>query len=195
MSVNQSADPIPWRSLDASLEAHSVNCAAEQLVQTHTFINENIYPNALKISVIQPIHKKGSKEEASDYRPIPLIPTFNKIFETVILSRLTTFFSRHKMLTESQQGLRKDVSTATAVTSFFHEVYSNIELGMHTAVYNISDGSMKLLLTYLVNRKQCTKLTYQIDNKILTFKSRSETVTQVIPQGSIRGNLFFCSIY
>ncbi|XP_049813900.1 uncharacterized protein LOC126260607 [Schistocerca nitens] len=51
-------------------------------------IRENMYPTALKMSVVKPVYKKGRKEDVSSYRPISLIPTFSKIFESIILSQL-----------------------------------------------------------------------------------------------------------
>ena len=50
--------------------------------------NTGVYPNILKIAQVFPIHKKGSKLECSNYRPISLLSPINKVFEKLLYSRL-----------------------------------------------------------------------------------------------------------
>jgi hypothetical protein len=35
-----------------------------------------VFPDRLKIAVVKPTHKKGSKEDIKNYRPILLLPVF-----------------------------------------------------------------------------------------------------------------------
>lgn len=37
-------------------------------------IREGIFPSALKKSVVKPMYKNGTKEDANNYRPITLVP-------------------------------------------------------------------------------------------------------------------------
>jgi hypothetical protein len=46
------------------------------------------FPSRLKFSQVIPVHKKGSKAEITEYRPISLLTSFGKIFEKVIYNRL-----------------------------------------------------------------------------------------------------------
>jgi len=47
-----------------------------------------IYPDAFKKAEIRPIHKKESKEICNNYRPTSLLPTFAKLFEICLHTRL-----------------------------------------------------------------------------------------------------------
>ena len=47
-----------------------------------------IVPENLKLAKVVPVYKKGSKTEVSNYRPISLLNTFNKIFEKLVYKSL-----------------------------------------------------------------------------------------------------------
>ena len=57
---------------------------------------EGICPSILKISKIIPIHKKDSRLEVENYRPISLLSNINKIIEQLMFTRLYQFLNRHK---------------------------------------------------------------------------------------------------
>ena len=42
------------------------------------------YFDELKIACVTPLHKGGSKFDLQNYRPISVLTSFNKIFETII---------------------------------------------------------------------------------------------------------------
>ena len=46
----------------------------------HSF-QTGVFPDALKLSEVIPIHKGGSIEELNNYRPISLLSIFDKIIE------------------------------------------------------------------------------------------------------------------
>ena len=48
-------------------------------------ISSGVYPDILKIAEITPIHKTGSCEKCSNYRPISLLPPINKVFENFFM--------------------------------------------------------------------------------------------------------------
>jgi hypothetical protein len=47
-----------------------------------------IFSDRIKYSEVRPIHKKGDKDNMSNYRPISLLPSLFKIFEKVIFIRI-----------------------------------------------------------------------------------------------------------
>ncbi len=50
----------------------------------YQMINTGIIPDMLKIAKIVPIYKKDDETQFTNYRPISLLPTISKIFETII---------------------------------------------------------------------------------------------------------------
>lgn len=55
------------------------------------------FPNPLKIAIVVPIPKPGSKDNLKDLRPISLLPTFSKLFERLILNRLWIYATRQQI--------------------------------------------------------------------------------------------------
>ena len=49
------------------------------------------FPSCFKIARVVPIHKAGSKNEVTNYRPISLLTCFSKILEKLIQNRLLKF--------------------------------------------------------------------------------------------------------
>ena len=47
-------------------------------------ISTGTFPSSLKLGKITPNHKKGPKNEVSNYRPVSTLPIFGKIFEKII---------------------------------------------------------------------------------------------------------------
>ena len=43
-----------------------------------------VFPDRLKYALVKPVHKKGSKQDLSNYRPISLLPVFSKVLEKII---------------------------------------------------------------------------------------------------------------
>ena len=74
---------------------------------------QKVIPHQWKTSRVIPLHKKGAKNKAENYRPISNLCAGSKIFEKLILSRLMEF-DQDIMFTKSQHGFRKCRSTITA---------------------------------------------------------------------------------
>ena len=77
---------------------------------THTF------PSAWKQSTIIPILKPGKPSDSpSSYRPISLTSCTSKLFERMVLGRLTYFLELHDILSPVQAGFRPGRSTVDQV--------------------------------------------------------------------------------
>jgi hypothetical protein len=73
-------------------------------------LHTGIFPCRLKIAVVKPLHKKGNKFNISNYRLISLLPTFSKIFETALYSRLNQHLQTNNILFPEQYAFRKGMS-------------------------------------------------------------------------------------
>ena len=165
-----------------------------------------IFPDAMKIAKIIPIHKAGSTQGINNYRPISLLSIFSKIIERLMHRRLYAFLEHHKVLFESQFGFRKDKSTQHSLIEIVEEIRSSMErknygCGVfidlkkafdtvnHSILinklehYGIRETSLDWFKSYLNNRHQFVSFNGHFsDYKVMTCG---------VPQGSVLGPLLF----
>ena len=165
-----------------------------------------IFPDLLKISKINPIHKKDSKLIISNYRPISLLSNLNKIIEKLMFKRLYTFLEQHKCIYDLQFGFRQNHSTNHALISIVDKIQEAIKddkiaIGIfidlqkafdtvnHSILleklnhYGISGNSNAWFNSYLKDRQQFVS----IDGE----HSDLTTTEHGVPQGSVLGPLLF----
>ena len=51
-------------------------------------MNKSVFPEELKQADIKPIHKKESRNEKENYRPVSILPNLSKIFERCMYDQL-----------------------------------------------------------------------------------------------------------
>ena len=90
-------------------------------------IREGVFPGALKVSKILPLHKSDSVFDVSNYRPISLLPIISKIFEKLIFVRLNEFIIKNQILYQNQFGFQKNKSTKLAVNSIVSNAITSLE--------------------------------------------------------------------
>ena len=169
-------------------------------------IATGVFPDIWKKGNIVPIHKKESKNEIKNYRPISLLPIFGKIFEKLIYNSLFQFLKTNKLLVKSQSGFIPGDSCILQLLSITHEIYQSFDHGLETRgiFLDISkafdrvwhegllfklktngvDGSLLNLLTnYLQDRQQRVLLNGQTSNW--------SNINAGVPQGSVLGPLLF----
>ena len=76
-------------------------------------LSSGISPTRLKFAEVKPIFKKGNKNDTSNYRPVSLLTSFSKIFESVIYNRLYHHINTNHILVNEQFGFRHASSTDT----------------------------------------------------------------------------------
>ena len=52
-----------------------------------------IFPKILKIGKATPVYTKGDPQLFDNYRPISILPIFQKIFEKIVYLRIYSFFA------------------------------------------------------------------------------------------------------
>ena len=141
-----------------------------------------------------------------NYRPISLLTAFSKVFEKIILFQIENFFNDNNLFFAGQYGFRKGHSTELAATELIDRVIHSLDKGNtpyniyldlskafdtinHEILieklkyYGFSQIALKLITSYLKNRKQYVK--YNETNSIILDN------TCGVPQGSILGPLLF----
>ena len=85
-------------------------------------------PANFKIARVIMIHKKNSKQDMGNYRPISMENHIAKIWERVLNSRLMMHLNRHNRLTRRQHGFRPkrgaiQISSKLKKRSFANQTY------------------------------------------------------------------------
>ena len=71
---------------------------------------------------VVPIHKKESKNNFTNYRPISVLSRFSKILERLVFNRCISFLNKHNILFENQFGFRPKHSTNMAVIKLIDKI-------------------------------------------------------------------------
>ena len=165
-----------------------------------------IYPKAFKTSKVSPLFKKVIINYLVIIDPFRCCPQSQKIFERIIYNQLSNYFNDSNLLAEQQYRFRPRHSTELAAVKLVDFISHEMESG-HTptniyvdlskafdtinydilldklSYYGISGRALKLLKSYLLDRKQ-----YVVYNNC---NSNLVDVTTGVPQGSILGPLLF----
>ena len=81
--------------------------------------------NLRKGAHISPIHKKGSRKDAKNYRPITILPRILLIFERYHFNCMNSTFEH--ALKPLQHGLRSKHSTITQIIVFLHNLHLSFD--------------------------------------------------------------------
>jgi hypothetical protein len=156
------------------------------------------------------IHKRGDKNNVTNYRPISLLTSFSNIFEKIICKRLITHFTCNNIFTNSWFGFRKKSSTDKAAYKLINDIlialnYKRIVGGIffdlektfdcvnHDILlakleyYGVRSVMHTLIKHYLEDRYQRVNF----NNKL----SKLDKINMGVPQGSVLGTLFFLNLY
>ena len=69
-----------------------------------------------------PLHKKGSEDQASNYRPVSLTSVPGKVLELIVKDRIVSHLDRNELLLGSQHGFRSGRSCLTNLLEFYHNI-------------------------------------------------------------------------
>ena len=164
------------------------------------------FPELLKSSKVIHLYKKGYNLNLSNYKPIPLLPSFSKIFEKAILTQLIEYLENNSIIHPHQYGFRKFHSTEYAALHLTDYINYKIDGGktptnlyldfskafdtlVHSVLlhkcknYGIDGLAYKLIKSYLEYRKQYVKVNAE--------RSNTKSIKSGVPQGSILGPLLF----
>ena len=98
------------------------------------FLHETI-PKSFRTSILTPIFKKGDPTDPGNYRGLSLINTICKIFNSILLNRITFWIESNNILNEFQAGFRKNYSTVDNVFNLSNIVEINKDQGNKTYAF------------------------------------------------------------
>ena len=179
-------------------------------------INESLstgmVPDVYKLATVCPVHKSGDKSEASNYRPVSLLPIVSKILEKVVHRQMIRFLQDHaelRILPDEQFAYRRGHSCEDALTLAVNRWMMSVDKGEYCGVVlvdmskafdrvrhelllnelqaiGISGVALQWFSSYLQGRRQQVK----IGNN----RGDETHCTRGVPQGSVLGPLLF-SLY
>ena len=162
------------------------------------------FPDKWKEAIVCPIPKSNSKSEISNYRPISILSSFAKVFESIIYNRIINHVQ--SAISPFQHGFLAKRSTYSNLAVITDHIASALDKGSQIDViytdlakafdtvnhdillhklsyFNFTGTSLTFLASYLENRKQ--SVLYK------EYISRQFEVRSGVPQGSNLGPLLF----
>ena len=142
-------------SLSRTLEnipAHLLKKIAFSLlhVLTHLYnlcLSKHNIPYQWKLAIITPVHKKGSRDTASNYKPISLTSAFCRVIENIVSEKLLQHFFTYNLLPSKQYGFVPFRSTCSQLLNVLNKRFKSFDEGYVTNV--IYTDITKALIQYL----------------------------------------------
>ena len=85
-------------------------------------LSTSTFPEDWKRATVVPLYKGGDASRVGNYRPVSLLPLPGKMIEKIVHSALSRHFEDNSLLTEAQNGFRKNRSTVTSIANFSDDV-------------------------------------------------------------------------
>ena len=194
------------------INSYIIKLGAEEICENITkifnsSINNGYFPSHWKEANVIPVYKmKGSKSEASNYRPISLLPILARCFEKLVAAQLGNYCNANEIIPKEQFGFRKNSNCEMALLSAIDGWCRAVDKGEYVGALLIdlskafdtvdhhrllndlleigcSSKSISWLNSYLTDRKQRVDLRGHL--------TKFYTVNQGVPQGSALSPLLF----
>jgi Reverse transcriptase (RNA-dependent DNA polymerase) len=168
--------------------------------------SNGIFPTELKMARVKPIFKGGDPLNVNNYRPISVLNSLSKIFESVLKNKLEAHFLQYGIMNPAQFGFVKKSSTLSACSQLVYDIQVHRDSGKFVSCIfvdlrkafdcvkhsillkklrsvGVRDKNFEIFASYLNERSQFIELN--------SISSMMLAVTAGIPQGSLIGPLLF----
>ena len=97
-------------------------------------LSKGSMPYQWKLAIITPVHKKGSHDTASNYRPISLTSVFCRVIENIVSEKLLQHFFTYNLLSPKQYGFVPFRSTCSQLLNVLNKWFKSFDEGYVTNV-------------------------------------------------------------
>ena len=122
----------------------------------NTSMKQGIFPTKWKTTTIVPIHKIKKSIKCSDFRPINILPQFEKVIECVVRKQILKFCDENNLIAAEQSGFREN-----------HSCESQLQLVISKWKQSINNG--KYVIAVFLDFKRAFET---INRNLLLFKLR-----------------------
>jgi hypothetical protein len=127
LMANKDAAPGP-DGLPMSVFAEAVDILKEPLAMLYNLVNQtgNI-PKSWKLTRVVMLHKKKSKDDVKNYRPLSMSNHIGKIWERLANSALKKHLEEKGLLDPNQHGFRNGMGTQTNLLQMWESIMDKLE--------------------------------------------------------------------
>ena len=163
-----------------------------------------IFPDCFETAEVIPTYKKDKPTDKTNYRPISILSNISKIYERLMHDNMSNYFN--DVLSKFQCGFRKGFGAQNCLLYMIetlrkprdkHGVFAAVMANLSKAfdcishelliaklnAYGFDETSLKVIISYLKNRTQTTKVGASFSELL--------NIIYGVPQGSILGPLLF----
>ncbi|KAI4829076.1 hypothetical protein KUCAC02_023139 [Chaenocephalus aceratus] len=97
-------------------------------------IKQGKVPKDFKIARVTPLHKKGSKLDPGNYRPVSILTSTSKVMEKIVYEQVEKYLAENKLIYEFQSGFRTSHSTDTCLLYLSDHIKQEVDEGKYSGM-------------------------------------------------------------
>ena len=164
------------------------------------------FPEDWKTAKVIPVPKKGNSTKMDNYRPISILPAISKVFEKIIHQHLVKFLQLKEIISNSQFGFQKKLSTTNNLITFNYFIQKTLDAGneVHAVFVDFRKAFDSVNHTLLIHKLYCIGFHHCYIELLQNYLSNryqytfcngysSKTLPCIagVPQGSLLGPMLF----